>query len=245
MIEEESRVIILDRGDYTTLAVNLFGGVITSWKIEHKEQIFKTILTQYTTLRDLRSVWSGITCVFPRHFKWEFGPTFGFLQCVLWKLEEAPRRINDVGDVYAKFSVTDDDYTQSFWKFSFKLHLEIFLLETAIVVNVTIENYDSNFTYDFNYVLASSFKVDLDECDIIGLKDLPHVKLRNQEVFTEKEDIVKATDRLQSIYLGVENNIYFTNFKDVGILRMSLNRPVDLYTFHTMISGEPLISNYI
>lgn len=233
----EPTVVVLDRGDSTTISVHLFGGNITSWKIHNKEQLF---LSRITRLSELEGVLGGFCFSFPHSGQWNFGPQFGFLKNIMWSLEIGPHYLEN-GDVWAKFSTKDDAYTRSFWNFSFKISYIIILQERSLCFDIKVENPDKYFFCEFTCILMSFLKLaGIKDCDIVGLEEAT-VKTRAYK--NQDKDSTSAIDCLEVMYTNVEKDVYVTNTHDHGAMKITASGEQDFFVFNPKYGEIPF--NYI
>lgn len=151
---DETKIIVLDRGDYTTCTVNLRGATVVSWTINNREQLF---VSRESHSRDFSDVTGGIQLVFPHFGVWSFGPKRGFARTLHWILEEGPQ-VTDEGDVFAVFSLSDDSYTQALWGYRFKLSYKITLHESKLVFRICVENLCYSSPFDFRIMQHCLFR---------------------------------------------------------------------------------------
>lgn len=220
---ESSQIIILNRGDYTSLTINLFGGRVTSWRINNREQLFVSRIAAFSHLTRL---WGGIGLSFPHFGKWTFGPDYGFAKNMFWSLKTGPHYLEN-GDVWATFYLQDDCYTQSIWNYKFKLFFKVTLHEFQISFDISVENYDDNISFEFFFIHHAFFRTpDVKSCEITGLKNAllrigEHDGYNTDEasVFKEKSrDIVKISEKTDSVFTKVFQDIEINNMIDNGKL---------------------------
>lgn len=225
MDTDPDRTIILNRGDYTSLTINLCGGRVTSWRIQNREQLFVSRIACFSHLTRL---WGGIGLSFPHFAQWNFGPDFGFAKNMIWFLEAGPHYLEN-GDVWATLFLKDDFYTQSIWNFKFLLHFTVTLHEFKLSFEICVENYDNNFTFDFYFLHHAFFRTpDVKNCEVTGLKNtLYRVNKKNDDNYdegdilkTETRDVIKITGETETIYSNVLENIEISSLLDNGRLKV-------------------------
>lgn len=224
--------IILNRGDYTSLTINLFGGRVTSWRIQNREQLFVSRIAAFS---QLTSLWGGIGLSFPHFSKWNFGPDFGFAKNMMWSLETGPHYLEN-GDVWATLYLKDDCYTQSMWNFKFNLHFTVILHEFKLSFDICVENYDNYFPFEFFFLHHAFFRTpDVKNSEIAGLKNtLYRVNKKNDDNYndadilkTETRDVIKIQDKTATIYTNVSESIIINHLMDDGILKVISQKTLD------------------
>lgn len=228
-----NQTIILHRGDHTSLTINLIGGRVTSWRIQNREQLFVSKIAAYSHLIRLRG---GIGLSFPHFKEWDFGPNNGFSKNMMWTSETGPQ-YHENGDVWAAFSLKDNYYTQSIWNFKFKLYFTVTLHEFEISFNISVENYDDHFTFEFYFLHHAFFRTpDVNNCEITGLKNtLFRVNKQNDYKFDEADimeeetrDVIKIIDGTNVVYTNVFENLEISNMMDNGTLTITSEGTHDL-----------------
>ncbi|KAJ8966944.1 hypothetical protein NQ317_009034 [Molorchus minor] len=202
----ENETVFLNRDDYTTCTINLHGATVTSWRFEDEEQLY---VGRRACLSGLNHLRGGISFVFPKFDEWFFGPPHGFARNMPWKLDEGPV-VMDSRDVYAQFSVSNDDFTESMWNFKFKITYKIILLEKRLSLEISIDNVSEYFPFEFCFLHHSLFKVpDVTKCEVTGFKDhfyKDELKKTN-EYFLEDRDIVTISKWTDDIYIDVVEKV--------------------------------------
>lgn len=148
----KSKIIVLDRGEYTTCTVNLQGATVTSWRINNEEQLFVSRQSQ-----SQEHITEGIQLIFPHFGVWNFGPKQGFARTLSWVLEEGPERM-DSGDVFALFSLSDDFYTQALWGYRFRLLYKITLCNSKLMFKICVENLCESSPFNFHVMQKALFR---------------------------------------------------------------------------------------
>ncbi|CAH1155227.1 unnamed protein product [Phaedon cochleariae] len=231
----QNEVIILDRGAYTTCAVNLYGALITSWRIQNKEHIF---LSRQSKLYYMSRARGGIGVAFPKYGKWEFGKMHGFARDLKWSVEMPPKRMEN-GDICAVFSLQNDEYTKSLWAYKFKLLYKITLKEMELVTHFTVINTCQHFTMEFEIVQHCLFKVsDVAKCKVVGLKDCSLVDRVEacQKAYPKEDreevDVLTKTDRL---YKDTPDVIYITNGEGEEVIKITKSNLPDFNLWNPWI----------
>lgn len=242
-----NKTIILNRGDHTSLTINLFGGRVTSWRIQNREQLFVSKIAAFSHLIRLRG---GIGLSFPHFKEWDFGPNYGFSKNMLWTSETGPQ-YHENGDVWATFSLKNNYFTQAIWNYKFKLHFTVTLHEFEISFDIAVENYDEHFSFEFYFTHHAFFRTpSLTNCEITGLNNaLLRVNKKSEARYDEADileketrDVIKITDTTSVVYTNLSGNLEINNMIDNGILTIISDDARDL---HLSSIGENRNVRYI
>ncbi|XP_023019469.1 uncharacterized protein isoform X2 [Leptinotarsa decemlineata] len=204
---KENEVVILDRGDYTTCAVNLHGAVVTSWRINNKEQIF---VSRKSSLFYLSEIRGGIGVAFPKLGTWEFGRRHGFARDLTWKIKTGPT-YNRKEDVYAEFVLESDAYTESLWNYQFKLMNRVTLGKETLFIEFHVENRSNYLPFYFDFMLRFLMKIsDISKCRIIGLKGCQFRDRldKKKKYYNEDRSEITISNPVDRLYLNSSTTIY-------------------------------------
>lgn len=240
----DAPTIILNRGDYTSLTINLFGGKVTSWRIQNREQLFVSRTACFSHLAP--NFWNGIGICFPHFKKWNFGPIGGFAKNMMWSLETGPHYLEN-GDVWATFFLKDDCYSQAIWNYRFMLRYTIILHEFKISFDISVENYDYNFAFLFNFMQRASFRTpDIKNSEIRGLKNaLYRINYKDDDnadevdiLKLETRDVIHVNHAIDTIYTRVNKNIEVSNLVDNGNLKIMCEGSNDVHLWNPWTNSE-------
>lgn len=235
------KIIVLDRGDYTSCTVNLHGATVTSWRIKNQEMIFISRQSHFTGLSHIRG---GIQFVFPVMGAWIFGPNHGFARDLPWIVEEGPVKLES-GDVYALVCLDDNPYTHSLWGYQFKLYYRITLYETKIVFNIGVQNSSHTYPFEFKIMQHSLMRVpNVTRCEIIGFQNCKYRDcLKNNEIMTEDREKVTISEHTDRIYINPPNEVLVTNTVGGGSLKIMKKRSRDVNLWNPWIEKSMTISD--
>lgn len=220
------KIIVLDRGDYTSCTVNLHGATVTSWRIKNQEMIFVSRESHFTGLSHIRG---GIQFVFPVIGSWVFGANHGFARDLPWTLEEGPEKL-DTGDVTATVKLTANSYTHAMWGYNFILYYRIVLYEYKIVFNIGVENCSEVYPFEFSIMQHSLMRVpSVTKCEIMGFKNCKFRDcLKNNEMMKEDRDKVTISEHTDRIYINAPNEVVINNAVRGGLLKIVKHRTRDI-----------------
>lgn len=240
---ENHRTIIMDRGDYTSLTISLLGGRVTSWRIQNREQLF---ISRIVSFSHLSHIWGGICFSFPHLGFWNFGPHSGFARNRVWSLETGPQYLEN-GDVWATFFLEDDCYTRALWTSKFKLRFTVTLHEFKLTFDLSVENSDKYFPFDFYFMHHAFFRTpDVEDCEITGLKGaLFRVNDKNDDnqfdadiLEVETRDVIKITEEIDVLYTKVNEKIVITKLMDSAKLTISVEGMDDFNLWNIWMNHE-------
>ncbi|KAF6201270.1 hypothetical protein GE061_005717 [Apolygus lucorum] len=163
----ERENVTLDRGEGTTLLVQLQGSVISSWRVNNIEQLFVPVTADYSPLVRFKG---GITLTFPYAPHCELREIYELARLYHWKVFMAPK-ITRSGDVTATFLMKDDLWTRSVWDYPFLFFYKIILRQRSVVCDLRVVNTGKE-PFDFKFHLNMNFQVkQVEEWRLEGLKN--------------------------------------------------------------------------
>ncbi|XP_072384674.1 uncharacterized protein [Diabrotica undecimpunctata] len=227
----EDKIIILDRGDYTTCTLNLQGATIVSWRINNEEQLFISRRCPFSKFKNIRG---GVRLVWPHYSLWSFGRRHGFGRDMLWKVVKGPEILLN-GDVFVDIGVTANQYTKSMWNFDFEMHHRITLHSSQLTMAYTVINPSPYFDFDFHINLQTYVRLtDVSNLRIVGLQNFPYDDQLITDgtcMFIEKYKEIKVQGEFDRIYQEVPKivNCYMEENKQLSI---SLHNLPDLGFFN-------------
>ncbi|KAJ8921424.1 hypothetical protein NQ315_003042 [Exocentrus adspersus] len=237
-MNQHNKVVVLDRGGYTTCTVDLQGATVTSWRLHNEEQLF---VTRQSFSQSSSYVRGGIHLIFPHLGLWSFGPREGFARTLLWVLEEGPDT-NDTSDVYAVFSLSHDSYIQALWGYRFKLLYKIVLCENKLVFRIGVQNLCVDTPFQFHIMLSSLFRVpDVGKCEVAGLQTYVYKDAEKAGAYIENKKTVTIPERANKVYIDVNHDVSITNIMDGNTLRIQRRNHADLSLWNPGDAPSPEI----
>jgi len=210
-------LVVLDRGDDTTVTVHLFGATLISWKIKGEEQIFVSSLSKYDNKKAIRG---GIPIVFPQFGPWELGPQHGFARISRWTLSQAPT-ITSSNDVICTLTLEDTEETRKMWNHKFRLSYTITLKEDSVETGFKVENTGAE-EFTFTCLLHTYFKVDdVTKVSISGLKGCDYTdKVKNAQG-EDMRDEVLVLENVDSVYEATADEHVVSNTRGGRSIKIS------------------------
>uniref|UniRef100_T1J3U6 glucose-6-phosphate 1-epimerase n=1 Tax=Strigamia maritima TaxID=126957 RepID=T1J3U6_STRMM len=230
-------VVVLDRGNNTTLTVHIHGATIVSWRVNNQEQLFVSKQAVFDCKKPIRG---GIPVVFreislAQFGHWNVGPQHGFARISRWNVEKPPTRL-ETGDVEVIFSLVDNEATRSVWNHGFKLTYRLLLREKELHLNVGVINTGAN-DFLFHVLLHTYLKVpDVSKCLIMGLHGCMYVdKARDGAVYQETREAVNIEEFTDRIYQNTPDEHIMNNV--VGGRKMRIHK----YNFPDTVIWNPWV----
>uniref|UniRef100_A0A0A9W0Q1 Putative glucose-6-phosphate 1-epimerase n=1 Tax=Lygus hesperus TaxID=30085 RepID=A0A0A9W0Q1_LYGHE len=164
----ERKNVTLDRGEGTTLVVQLQGCVITSWRVHNIEQLFVPVTADYSPLVRFKG---GITLTFPYAPHSELREVYELVRLYHWKVFMGPKMTRS-GDVTATFLMKDDLWTRSVWDYPFLFFYKIILRQRSVTCDLRVINTGKDLPFDFKFHLSMNFQVKrVEDWKLEGLKN--------------------------------------------------------------------------
>jgi len=203
-------VVVLDRGNNTTLTVNLHGCTIVSWRVNNQEQLFVSKRSVFDGKKPIRG---GIPFVFPIFGASNILPHHGFARIARWQLEKGPDKLH-TGDIEAVFSLYDSEMTRSVWNCEFRVSYRLILREKELHMNVCVYNPNKEIPFNFNLLLHTYFKCpDVRRCQITGMKHCTFIDRTREPPnrYQECREVVTIGEWTDRIYEGTPPEHIITN----------------------------------
>ncbi|KAL1110579.1 hypothetical protein AAG570_008107 [Ranatra chinensis] len=226
-------VVVLDRGNNTTCTINLYGATVVSWRVNNQEQLFVSKQAVFDGRKPIRG---GIPVVFPQFGPWNYGPQHGFARILRWKLDNTQERLPS-GDIEARFSMVDSEFTRTMWNYAFRLTYRLILREKELHFNIGVYNPSRDITFSFNLLLHTYFKVpDVRRCQINGLHGCMFIdKTRDGTIYQEGRECVTVGEWTDRIYQNTPPELIITNVVSGRKMR------IEKYNFPDTVVWNPWI----
>jgi len=185
-----------------SVIIHLFGACVTSWTVDGEEQLF---VSSKAKLDGSKAIRGGIPLVYP-----QFGPgkmkQHGFARVYSWTLQKQESNS-------AVLRLCDDDLSAD-WKaqFPYKFALQYTVQirdDNSLHTELTVENLETQKTFDFTVLFHSYFKVNAAQVRVLGLKGVSFEdkveKDQNVSMKKEENEEVTITQETDRIYLDINN----------------------------------------
>eukprot|EP01084_Bolivina_argentea_P082919 150123_1 len=229
----------------STVCIYRYGGTVTSWKIEDKEQLFVSNKSKWDESKAIRG---GIPIVFP-----QFGPgpmkQHGFARICIWNIDKS-----DNNSVI--LSLTDSDLSNE-WKqqfpYAFKLQYTISIMDNnSLSTKLLVINNEKEKSFKFTNLLHTYFKVNSKSIQVIGLNGINYMdKLeKNKDIQIKKEDNDKVNGidkEIDRIYMDINNKdiVLMDNMKSkYKIITIKRTNFIDVVLWNPWIDKAKRMSDF-
>ncbi|CAN1808189.1 Putative glucose-6-phosphate 1-epimerase [Linum perenne] len=199
--------IILREARGSSAEVYLYGGHVTSWKNEHKEELL------FATYKPPKAVRGGIPICFPQFASHGVLEQHGFARNRFWSIDSDPPPFaaNSASKAHVDLILKSSEEDPKTWPHSFEFRLRVALgaggdlLLTSRVRNTNTDGKPFSFTFAYHTYFAVS---DISEVRVEGLETLDYLdNLQNRERFTEQGDAITFESEIDKIYLSTPTKI--------------------------------------
>ncbi|XP_031475137.1 putative glucose-6-phosphate 1-epimerase [Nymphaea colorata] len=200
--------LLAKSSDGSEVEIYLFGGCITSWKLEDGKDIL--FVRPDSAFNGQKPISGGIPHCFP-----QFGPgqmqQHGFARNMTWSLTNSE---NTEGNPLITLEIKDNPYSHSMWNYSFAAQYKIFLKPRSLSTELVITNTDKK-AFSFNGALHTYFRAASTKVSVKGLKGCKTLNkdpdpVNPSEGFEERE-VVNFPGFVDCIYLDAPNELLLEN----------------------------------
>ncbi|CAL9064907.1 putative glucose-6-phosphate 1-epimerase [Musa acuminata AAA Group] len=191
--------------------VYLFGGHVTSWRTDHREELL--FVSNKAIFKPPKAIRGGIPICFPQFSSHGNLEQHGFARNKFWSIDTDPPPFPS--DSSSKTFVdlilkpTDDDF--KIWPHSYEFRLRVALglggdlLLTSRIRNTNADGKPFSFTFAYHTYFSVS---DISEVRVEGLETLDYLdNLKERERFTEQGDAITFESGVDKIYLSTPTKI--------------------------------------
>ncbi|URD73109.1 Aldose 1-epimerase [Musa troglodytarum] len=204
------KVVLRDaRG--SSAEVYLFGGHVTSWRTDHREELL--FVSNKAIFKPPKAIRGGIPICFPQFSSHGNLEQHGFARNKFWSIDTDPPPFPS--DSSSKTFVdlilkpTDDDF--KIWPHSYEFRLRVALglggdlMLTSRIRNTNADGKPFSFTFAYHTYFSVS---DISELRVEGLETLDYLdNLKERERFTEQGDAITFESGVDKIYLSTPTKI--------------------------------------
>ncbi|XP_065869353.1 putative glucose-6-phosphate 1-epimerase [Euphorbia lathyris] len=190
--------------------VYLYGGQVTSWKNEHREELL--FVSSKAIFKPPKAIRGGIPICFPQ---FGIGPLdrHGFARNRLWTIDKDPPPFQTSSShrAFVDLILKQTEEEVKTWPHSYEFRLRITLGPAGdLMLTSRIRNTNTDgksFTFAFAY--NTYFNVtDISEVRVEGLETLDYLdNLRDRERFTEQGDAITFESEVDKVYLSTPTKI--------------------------------------
>ncbi|KAH9303632.1 hypothetical protein KI387_008036, partial [Taxus chinensis] len=202
--------VILNCARGPSAQVHLFGGQVTSWKNEKREELL--FMSSKAIFKPPKAIRGGIPICFPQFSSCGSLDQHGFARNRFWSIDSDPPPLprnsaENRGVVDLILKPTEEDL--KIWPHSFEFRLRVTLAPSGDLMLISrIRNTDNKpFTFTFAYHTYFSVS-DISEVRVEGVETLDYLdNLRNKQRFTEQGDAITFESEVDKIYLSTPTKI--------------------------------------
>lgn len=201
--------VILREARGTSAEVYLYGGQVTSWKNENREELL--FVSSKAIFKPPKPIRGGIPICFPQFSN--LGPleAHGFARNRVWSVDPDPPPfpISSSNKSYVDLLLKPSEEDLKIWSHSFEFRLRVNLGPGGdLMLTSRIRNTDSRpFTFTFAYHTYFSVS-DISEVRVEGLETLDYLdNMKSKERFTEQGDAITFEGEVDKIYLSTPTKI--------------------------------------
>ncbi|CAN6446682.1 unnamed protein product [Victoria cruziana] len=200
--------LLAKSSDGSEVEIYLFGGCITSWKLEDGKDIL--FVRPDSAFNGQKPISGGIPHCFP-----QFGPgqmqQHGFARNMNWSLANSE---NTEGNPHITLELKDNPYSHSMWDFSFAAQYKIFLKPQSLSTELVITNTDEK-AFSFNAALHSYFRAASTKASVKGLQGRKTLNKdpdpMNPSEGLEEREVVDFPGFVDCIYLHAPDELLLEN----------------------------------
>ncbi|ASB49619.1 D-hexose-6-phosphate mutarotase [Alkalitalea saponilacus] len=203
--EENGMPVATITNNLCTCKISIYGAQVLSFiPANSKNLIWVSEAAVYEPGVAIRG---GIPLCFPWFGPHEENNTFpkhGFARLLFWNVDTTEQLIS--GETKISLSLTDNDYTQQYFPFSFKCTLEITAGKELMMKWTTLNN--SKESFKVSNALHTYFNVgNIHEVSISGLENLPFMEeIRSDDPFSGESSPLKFTRETDRTYTDTTNS---------------------------------------
>ncbi|KAL3532787.1 hypothetical protein ACH5RR_006308 [Cinchona calisaya] len=203
--------IILREIRGSSAEVYLYGGHVTSWKNEHREELL--FLSSKALFKPPKAIRGGIPICFPQFSNHGSLEPHGFARNRFWSIDTDPPPFptSTSAKSFVDLILKPTEEDLKIWPHSFEFRLRVSLspagdlMLTSRIRNTNLDGKPFTFTFAYHTYFSVS---DISEVRVEGLETLDYLdNLQNKERFTEQGDAITFESEVDKIYLGTPTKI--------------------------------------
>lgn len=200
--------VILREVRGSSAEVYLYGGQVTSWKNDHREELL--FVSSKAIFKPPKAIRGGIPICFPQFAN--HGPleSHGFARNRFWSIDKDPPPFPAATSsrAFVDLILKPSEEDLKIWPHSFEFRLRVALspggdlMSTSRIRNTNTDGKPFTFTFAYHTYFSVS---DISEVRVEGLETLDY--LENKERFTEQGDAITFESEVDKIYLSTPTKI--------------------------------------
>lgn len=188
--------------------VYLYGGQVTSWKNDHKEELL--FVSSKAIFKPPKAIRGGIPICFPQFANRGPLESHGFARNRFWSIDKDPPPFPAATSsrVFVDLILKPSEEDLKIWPHSFEFRLRVALspggdlMLTSRIRNTNTDGKPFTFTFAYHTYFSVS---DISEVRVEGLETLDY--LEKKERFTEQGDAITFESEVDKIYLNTPTKI--------------------------------------
>ncbi|GAB4838259.1 hypothetical protein Ancab_027788 [Ancistrocladus abbreviatus] len=204
--------VILREVRGSSAEIYLYGGQVTSWKNEHREELL--FISSKAIFKPPKAIRGGIPICFPQFAGHGSLEQHGFARNRFWSVDPDPPPFptNPSNKAYIDLILKPSEEDLKIWPHSFVFRLRVTLgsggdlMLTSRIRNTNTDGKPFSFTFAYHTYFSVS---DISEVRVEGLETLDYLdNLQNKERFTEQGDAITfESEQVDKIYLSTPTKI--------------------------------------
>jgi len=199
--------VVLSHPSGSSADIYLNGAHVTSWiPAGGHEMLFLSEEALFDRGKPIRG---GIPVVFPQFADSGPLPKHGWLRTSAWTIDDS-RSAEDGSSV--ALSTSDTDQTRAIWPYKYSAGLHVTLDETALRVELTIQNTGSE-AFEFTSALHTYLSAgDVTYAELVGLEGVSYVdRSAAGALRIDRDRLLRITAETDRIYLGAPSPLRFVD----------------------------------
>ncbi|XP_060172383.1 putative glucose-6-phosphate 1-epimerase [Lycium barbarum] len=188
--------------------VYLYGGQVTSWKNDHREELL--FVSSKAIFKPPKAIRGGIPICFPQFANRGSLEAHGFARNRFWSIDKDPPPFPAATSsrAFVDLILKPSEEDLKIWPHSFEFRLRVSLspagdlMLTSRIRNTSTDGKPFTFTFAYHTYFSVS---DISEVRVEGLETLDY--LENKERFTEQGDAITFESEVDKIYLSTPTKI--------------------------------------
>lgn len=201
--------VILRESRGSSAEIYLYGGHVTSWKNDHKDELL--FVSSKALFKPPKPIRGGIPLCFPQFGGLGSLEQHGFARNRVWVVDPNPPSFPTNSRAYVDLLLKPSEDDLKLWPHSFEFRLRVALgpggdlLMTSRIRNTNKEGKPFSFTFAYHTYFSVS---DISEVRVEGLETLDYLdNLQGKQRFTEQGDAITFEGEVDKIYLSTPAKI--------------------------------------
>ncbi len=195
--------VILSAPDGAQAEIYLHGGHVTSWR-PASTQIEQLFLSNKSEFRPGAAIRGGVPVIFPQFSMQGPLPRHGFARTATWTFSDTEQ--NEMGQVTAKFQLSDSEATRAIWPHGFLAELAVTVGGDELTLAFSVTNNDEQ-PFSFTGALHTYLKTtDIETARIENLQGVSYQE--NNHDYVSHEPSVIFRGEVDRIYFNAPRSLH-------------------------------------